>query len=378
MEMDKAIEAVTAIDSKLSEMQKTADAQAQAVSELTEKNALLEKQIFELQQKGEREMDTTAEKYESLGDYVVKSAAYKAMQGKSTRTATVVTKANEITIGNKAPYYRASGVVESGNAPLTLEAIIPHIPVSTGNVEFLRETAFTNNAAGVAENGAKPQSIVATELVQLPVQVIAHYAKVTRQLVDDAPALAAFINERMAYGVNVKAESQIVSGNGTAPNLSGLMATGNYTAQSFTLAQLGGSGATLLDLIRASIGQVGAAGYVANAIVLNPADWSLIQGLKETGGAYLLGSPNVSLADARVWGCRVVATAAMPQGKYLVGDFARAATVYDRMETVVDVAAENENDFIYNRFTVRAERRLALAVERPQALVGGNLTVPSA
>ena len=377
MEMEKALEAVEKIDSRIAEIQKAADDNAKAVADLTVKNELLEKQIFELNQKDATKMDESV-KVASIGEYVTKSDAYKALAAKSTRSATIITKANEITIGNKAPYYRAPGVAEANDVPLTLEAIIPHIPVSAGNVEFLKETAFTNNAAPVAENAAKPQSVDAFELVQLPIQVVAHFAKVTRQLVDDAPALAAFINERMAYGVNAKVEAQLVAGTGTAPQLSGLMASGNYTAQSFTLAQLGGSGATLLDLIRASIAQVGAAGYQANAIVLNPADWGLIQGLKETGGAYLLGSPNASLADVRVWGCRVIPTASMAQGKYLVGDFARAATIYDRLETVVDIAAENENDFIYNRYTIRAERRLALAVERPAALVGGNLVVPNA
>ena len=376
MDMEKALEAVEKIDSRIAEIQKTADDNAKAVADLAAKNELLEKQIFELNQKDATKMDAT-EKTASIGEYVVKSDAYKALASKATRTATIVTKANEILIGDKAPAYRVPGVVESSRIPLPLESIIPHIPVSAGSVEFLRETGFTNNAAPVAENAVKPQSVVATELVQLPVQVVAHFAKVTRQLVDDAPALAAFINERMVYGVNAKVENQLISGNGTAPNLSGLMATGNFTAQTFTLAQLGGAGATLLDLIRASIAQVGANGYMADAIVLNPSDWGLIQGLKEQGGAYLLGSPNASLADVRVWGARVIPTAAMPAGKYLVGDFARAATIYDRLETVIDVAAENENDFIYNRFTIRAERRLALAIERPAALVGGNLAVPA-
>lgn len=377
MDMEKALEAVEKIDSRIAEIQKTADDNAKAVADLAAKNELLEKQIFELNQKDATKMDESA-KVASIGEYVVKSDAYKALAAKATRTATIITKANEILIGDKAPAYRVPGVVESNRIPLPLESIIPHIPVSAGSVEFLRETGFTNNAAPVAENAVKPQSVVATELVQLPIQTVAHFAKVTRQLVDDAPALAAFINERMVYGVNAKVEAQLISGNGTAPQLSGLMATGNYTAQTFTLAQLGGAGATLLDLIRASIAQVGANGYTADAIVLNPADWGLIQGLKEQGGAYLLGSPNSSLADVRVWGARVIPTAAMPAGKYLVGDFARAATIYDRLETVIDVAAENENDFIYNRYAIRAERRLALAVERPAALVGGNLAVPAA
>ena len=66
----------------------------------------------------------------------------------------------------------------------------------------------------------------------------------------------------------------------------------------------------------------------------------------------------------------------MAKGKFLAGDFARAATVYDRMSTVVDIAAQNEDDFIKNLYTIRAERRLALAVEHSNAVIGGALAVP--
>ena len=156
------------------------------------------------------------------------------------------------------------------------------------------------------------------------------------------------------------------------------MAAGNYTAQSFKLADIGGAGSTMLDLLRVSFATINAAGFRTSAVVLNPVDWAVLQGLKATDGVYLLGSPANSFASSSIWGVRVVESAAMAKGKFLAGDFARAATVYDRMSTVVDIAAQNEDDFIKNLYTIRAERRLALAVEHSNAVIGGALAVPSA
>ena len=242
----------------------------------------------------------------------------------------------------------------------------------------MREKTFTNGAATVAEAAMKPSSSFEFELKQTPVQVIAHWTKITRQLADDAPALQAFINARMIYGVNLAAEDQLLTGDGTSPNLSGIMAAGNYTAQSFKLADIGGAGSTMLDLLRVSFATINAAGFRTSAVVLNPVDWAVLQGLKATDGVYLLGSPANSFASSSIWGVRVVESAAMAKGKFLAGDFARAATVYDRMSTVVDIAAQNEDDFIKNLYTIRAERRLALAVEHSNAVIGGALAVPEA
>jgi hypothetical protein len=50
--------------------------------------------------------------------------------------------------------------------------------------------------------------------------------------------------------------------------------------------------------------------------------------------------------------------------------------MFDRQQANVQVATENENDFILNLVTVLVEERLALAVYRPEAFVTGDITPP--
>lgn len=388
-ELQKILAGLEQIDKTIAGMQDDVKSEKAArgdvekkLEELGKAQLKLSQQLLEIQQKsqGQAVAHTVAR---SVGEQVVKSDSYTGFRqstGGRRSMCTVVKTAPDPT-GTAAahvPAYREPGIVAMAQRELMIEALFPNIHVSQNSVEFVKETGFTNNAAPVAEGATKPQSTGSFELVQLPVQTVAHFAKITKQLADDAEALAAFINARMVYGVDKATEDEILSGTGTAPHLSGLMKTGNYVAQSFTLDQIGGTGSTLLDLLRMTYAYINANGYRTSAVILNPIDWALMQGLKGSDKQYLLGSPAGSLAAVAPWGVRVIPSAAMQSGKYLAGDFARAATVYDRQETLVEIATQNEDDFIKNLLTCRAERRLALAVERPAALMGGTLAVPAA
>lgn len=386
-ELKQALAGLDAIDKRIGEMQDAMKRREASQEEVTKKVAelgevqlKLSRQLLELQQKSQKAEGDRV--HASLGAYVTKSESYKTFLT-SRRPVSVVydTKADGDPILSSAGQlrpYRVPGIQALEQRELVIEDLFPHIPISENSVEYVKEKSFTNNAAPVAEATQKPASTLETETAQTPVQVVAHWTRITRQLADDAGALAAFINARMVYGVDLAVENQILSGNGTSPNLSGLMKTGNYTAQEFTLTQIGGSTANLLDLLRMSFAKVNYWSYRTSAVLLNPMDWASLQGLKGSNGEYLLGSPADSFANSTVWGVRVVQTAAMDEGKFLAGDFARAATVYDRMQTVIDIASQNEDDFIKNLYTIRAERRLALAVERTKAMIGGTFALPAA
>ena len=375
--MDKYEEVIESVKAKVDGFKANTEKHDTEINELKEKQAQIDKQVLELQQKSIK-VDAPKEQT-TVGDSFVKSDSYQAFaKGQARSAAFVFKKAQDpIAIGTLAPKDRRPGVLAEPDQSLVIESLIPHLPTSVTTVEYLKEGTFTNNAAFVAEAAQKPQSTDTFELMQSNVQTIAHFSKVTRQLIDDSATLAAFINSRMVYGVNLVVEQQIINGNGTSPNLSGLMNTGNYTAQAFTYEDLGGDSGTLLDLLRLSIAKVNAANYRANAILLNPMDWAKLQGLKGSNNQYLYGVPSISFENMTAWGVRVVTSASMAEGKYLVGDFSQAATIYDRMSTVIDIASQNENDFIKNLFTIRAERRLALVVEHPKALVGGSLAMPT-
>lgn len=379
------MKAVDAIEKKLDAMATKAEAEAKAAGTAsTETKNAIEKlgqaqhefaqRLVAIEQKsapaGEQET-----KVASLGKQFIDSAQYKAFAEGSARAAKLEIKNTSTGSDTTVAPDRKPGVVGGAFRTFKVEAALNQSPTSSNAIEYTRENAFTNNAAETAEAGAKPESDVTFTLVNTPVRTIAHWLRISRQLAADNAALAAYINQRMLYGVNLRVENQLVAGNGTGSNIAGLFSSGNYTAHGYTAATMTSwlAGATRLDLIRRVLADCQISDYPPNAILINPADWAIIEVLKDSQGRYIVGDP-ANGAEPKLWGVPVIPTAAMTADNFLMGAFDMAATQYNREGTTVALSEEDASNFTTNLVTIRAERRLALAVERPASLRGGDLT----
>jgi len=89
---------------------------------------------------------------------------------------------------------------------------------------------------------------------------------------------------------------------------------------------------------------------------------------KTSQGIYLLGGP-ATPGGPRLWGLPIAISPQIAVGTVLVGQFPATATIWDRETATVDIAYENEDDFIRNIVCIRAEERLAFTVTAPQAYV---------
>jgi HK97 family phage major capsid protein len=202
---------------------------------------------------------------------------------------------------------------------------------------------------------------------------VAHWIKISKQLASDSRALAAYVNTRMIYGVNRKVETQLVSGNGTAPNISGIFDSGNYTAHGYADAALG-STLKKLVLIRKMMADSAAAGYAPDAILMNPVDWATIEIdlMTTTSNAVRVG---VNVAGQQtLFGLPVIQSVGMTADTVAVGAFGQAYMIHNREGVVVELSDSDSDNFTKNLITIRAERRLALATERPAAVRAGDLT----
>lgn len=270
---------------------------------------------------------------------------------------------------------RRPGLVEGSFRLFTIEDLLTSIPTSAPAIDWVRENVFTNAAAEVAEGVLKPQSSITFSPGTMPISTIAHWIKITRQLAKDNAALAAYINRRMIYGVNLRVENQLLVGNGTAPNINGLLNAGNFTAHGYSAASLTAAGlspSNRFDLIGAAMGDAAMADYPADVVILNTGDWWKLRLAKDGQGRYLLGDPGSSVVP-QLFGAKVVASNAMTAGKVWVGSLSQAATLWIREGVVVEMSDSDENNFQLNLITIRAERRCALTVEKPAAARYGDL-----
>lgn len=376
------------IDAVSNDSKASVEAVKAEMKTLGEKQLELSRELTSLQQKSAQQGEViNADK--SVGAQYVNSNAYKALKGNvskverareiiSTKAATTSTVTTGITRNTIAMPTQLAGIYdENAEMPLVIEGLIPHIPVTSSSVQYLKASAFTNGAKVVAEGTAKPESTFQFKLATANIETIAHYTKITEQLAQDAPAVQAFINAKMIYGLQLKIDEQLVNGTGSeASQLTGLLKDATTcTDYSTELTELKPSIKTMVDFALGIKTKLETIGYAPKYLILNPIDWASLALMKDTRGLYILGGP-ASVAGKTLWGMSVVTTPSMPQGKYLMSDFALGATIFDRQEVAVEIDRE-QDDFTKNLFTIRVERRLGLAVENPKAIGGGEWKLPA-
>ncbi|AFJ47149.1 phage major capsid protein [Shimwellia blattae] len=340
----------------------------------------LKERLTELEQKSARRAEDAPQGQKTLGQLVVESEAYQGMDSsarKSIRvkleqkdimnvpatTGTGGSATNSLVVADRMP-----GIIAPPERTLTIRhLLIPGTTASNG-IEFVQETGFTNNAATVEEGAKKPKSDIKFELKNAPVRTIAHHFKASRQILDDAPGLASYIDGRAQYGLRFREELQLLAGDGTGANILGILPQAKEFSPAIPVAS-----ATPIDRLRLAVLQAVLAEYPASGFVLNPIDWAGIELTKDNEGRYIIAQP-VNGGVSRIWGLPVVETQAMAQNTFLTGAFNMAAQIFDRMEIEVLLSTENEDDFIKNMVTIRAEERLAMAVYRPEAFVTGAVS----
>lgn len=333
--------------------------------------------ILEIEQKMLDRVTRGNESPKSLGQIVAASDGYKNFAAKNTRHMSV--QANTI-IGQEgspavnsdtlvAPQ-RLDGIIAGAFRSLRVRDALPSGVTTSNAIEYTREATMTNNAAETAEGATKPESALTFELLTSPVATIATFIKASKQVLEDSSMLASYIDNRLTFMVDYRYDSQLVNGNGTGQNISGILRAGNYTAFTAT------TGENALDAINRMIQAVRVADYVPTAVMLNPADWGAIERIKNGTGddRYVIGNPASSLG-AVLWGLPVVVSAAVPSGTAIVGDFTRAYQVFNRMGTIVEMFEQDDTNVQENLVTIRAELRGCLATYVPAAVQAGAITV---
>ena len=254
------------------------------------------------------------------------------------------------------------GLIQGNFTPVTLRSVIPTIRVTGNAVNHLRENAWTNNAREVTQAQAKPESSLTFTTKNFVIETVAHWLKITEQLAADAPAVVDYVNRRLRHGLAAKIEAQIVAGDGTSPNLSGLTDSGNYTAYS-----LAASGDNLHDAAnKAKYAMWAATGEAPDTVVVNPADWGAEERTREgSSGMYLFGGLTMA-------GMQVVLSTSVSAGNILVMNVNQGVVIFERQGATVEIGRTG-SDFTSNLLTIRAEERLALAVLRPSLVYYGDV-----
>jgi len=292
------------------------------------------------------ELFTSSKAYKTKGDVGVIDAELKTLF--------------QTTAGFAPETTRTGRVVDFATRPIQVTDLVPQTTTSQAAVVYMEETTFTNAAAEAAEGGTYAESTLALTEQSSTVRKIAVFLPITDEQLEDEPQVRGYVNNRLPFMVQQRLDGQILNGNGTAPNLRGILQVAGIQTQAK------GTDPNPDAVYKAMVKVRVTGRAMPNGIVFNPFDWQLIRLLRTADGIYIWGNP----ADAgpeRIWGLAVAQGDVIAAGTALVGDFANFSELAVRRGIDVQVSNSHGTFFAEGKQAMRADIRCALVVYRPAA-----------
>ena len=244
--------------------------------------------------------------------------------------------------------------------------------ISGNALTFYRLSDKTDAVAAIAEKGAKGYEDYTTTAVTVALTKVAGYIKESEELLEDAEWLANGMEERLISHLIRVENAQVLTGNGTAPNMRGVINTSGIGSVTYT----NGGDISPDDVFKAIMKVKADTDLDADAIILNPADYQTFRLSKDLAGQYYGGGyfygpyGNGNLAQVPpLWGIPTYLSSNITAGQALVGAFQQGGSIVRKGGIRVEATNSDQDDFIKNLVTVRAEIREALAVRIPAAFV---------
>lgn len=266
------------------------------------------------------------------------------------------------------PYFDTEPELASRPTPDIID-MVSRVGIDTDTIYWILQSARSTSATAVAEatnstgtSGTKPEATITYDRKTAPVETIAVVAAVTERELADASQISAIINQDLMDDLRIQLGAQILTGNGTSPNLTGILNAGIQTVANSTAFD------NVLDaMLRAQTVIQTANEPAPDGYVLNPLDWEPMRTAKaSTSGNYFGGSPFVPAAPF-LWNLPVAITNQLTANTGLCGAFKRACRLYERDGVTIRVGWVND-DLYRNIVRVRAEFRAGFVVRRPSAI----------
>lgn len=239
----------------------------------------------------------------------------------------------------------------------SLASIVGRGETDSDVVEYVSQSAPTNNAAPTGETNNAGESAYPFATNTTNVQEIVHFVPITRRAMQDAGQMRSIIEGELVIDLLDKLDDQLASGAGTGDELEGI-----YTAVSQSQALGGDSRADALHKAMTKIRIAAGVRLDPDYIGIHPNDYEDLVLEVDGNGRYLLGDPNVA-GPRSIWGVPFVVSTVFTDGTPLVGNFQRGARLWMRSGVEL-LSGLNDNDFIQRRISLMATMRAAFKTIR--------------
>lgn len=264
---------------------------------------------------------------------------------------------------------RTGKLVDKAARPIQVTDLIPAGQTSQAAVVYMEETTLTENAAEATEgSGAYGENAYALTERSETVRKIAAWLPLTEEQLEDVPQVRGYVNNRLPMSLRRRLDGQIINGNGTPPNMTGILNKGSI--QTFSRASV--AGYKPVDALYRAMRLVRVTGRAnPSGIIINPEDFETIRLMKTNDGAYVWGHP-AEAGPERIWGLPIAQSDIIAAGHAIVGDFSYSELA-EKRGIVVKITDAHSDYFIYGKVAMSATMRAAFVIYRAAAFVDVTL-----
>lgn len=371
-------------DNAKGEMESSLKSEIQNLTaEYVEKSDALNKRMDEMEMAAKKTLSgATPQSFKSAIEGALKDGAIEAMTKGNSNAARFEVKADMSLGADVTGVVAAETIVDQikydPSRSVHIRSLIPQGSTDAQTIRFPKESAYSDNAAATAETSAFGQSDFDLTATTVNVEKIGTYMRITGEMLDDIKQLTSYLSARVPEKVLSVEDTEIISGDGSSPNLDGLLTDGTaFTTSSGGLFYQSIESANEFDVLVVALNQLALLNYQADSIILNPTDLHKMILLKSTANEYLRNQI-FSGIQPTINGVPVTVNTAMPNGKFLVGNLRQATQLWIRENLAVEFSREDSDNFQKNFVTVRAMERAALTNYQPNAIVQGTFSTAKA
>lgn len=274
--------------------------------------------------------------------------------------------------GEVVPADRVPGYKYDPTRAVHIRSLIPQGSTSSDVVRFVKESGYSDGSAPKAEGATLGQTDFDMAADNNTVEKIGAYLRISEEMLADTPQLTSYISNRVPAKLLAKEDDQILNGNGTSPNLSGITVDAADFDESASAAFYQSiNNANEFDVIVAALNQLSLSEYQADKIILHPTDFHKILLLKDSNNRYLKDQVYSGLQPTFM-GVPVVLNTALAAGSFLLGNFSQGTQLWIRDNVSVEFFREDGTNVRDGFVTVRCVERVALTNYLPNSFVYGD------
>lgn len=246
-----------------------------------------------------------------------------------------------------------AGVTRIARRMPFLRSLVNVAGTTSKYVTYIQTNGQEGGAGMTAEGAAKTQADFNVVETSVAVKKITSWIKVSKEMIADLPFMRNEINNELMELVELKLDAQVLSGDGTGDNLTGILTN--------AVAWSAGNFADLFvapnetDVLRVAIAQIQTGLFNPNYVVLHPEDVAKLELEKTTTGEYTYPMTLTIDGVVRVKGVPVIENTGITAGTFLVGDFTKS-NLRIREDLNIQVGYVND-DFTKNLITILCEAR---------------------